>query len=294
MSLASWMLRAVFALGDRKRDAGCTTPADVRRWDDLVYGPDPRWNRLDVYRPRDAEGPLPVIVSVHGGGWVYGDKEGYQYYCMSLAQQGFGVVNFSYRLAPRHRFPAQLEDTARAFGWVRDHARQYGLDVRNLFGVGDSAGAHLLAMYCCLGTNPAYGAQLPVQVPADGVPRAVALNCGVYWLHKDRGRNLTSMLLGDYLPGRGTAAELELLDLPRYLTGGFPPAFVMTAEGDFLAGQAGPLVRQLRALGVEAEYHCYGDKDHPLHHVFHCDSRSAEARRCNREECTFFRKHRQP
>lgn len=54
---------------------------------------------------------IPVIVSVHGGGWGYGDKERYQYYCMSLAQQGFAVVNFSYRLASKYKFPAPLEDT---------------------------------------------------------------------------------------------------------------------------------------------------------------------------------------
>lgn len=88
MSLTSFMVRTIFKRGDDKRDAGCTTPQDIRRFDDIVYGLNPSWNRLDVYRPKDAEGLLPVIVSVHGGGWVYGDKERYQYYCMSLAQQG--------------------------------------------------------------------------------------------------------------------------------------------------------------------------------------------------------------
>ena len=66
---------------------------------------------MDVYRPRDTDAVIPVIVSVHGGGWGYGDKERYQYYCMSLAQQGFAVVNFSYRLASKYKFPAPLEDT---------------------------------------------------------------------------------------------------------------------------------------------------------------------------------------
>ena len=108
MSLTSFMVRTMFKRGDDKRDAGCTTPEDVRRFDDIVYGLNPRWNRLDVYRPKDAEGLLPVIVSVHGGGWVYGDKERYQYYCMSLAQQGFAVVNFTYRLAPDDRYQLMI------------------------------------------------------------------------------------------------------------------------------------------------------------------------------------------
>ena len=58
---------------DEKRNAGLTTPAGIRRVDDVFYGPDETRNFLDVYRPKDAPGKLPVIVSVHGGGWVYGD-----------------------------------------------------------------------------------------------------------------------------------------------------------------------------------------------------------------------------
>ncbi|MDE7257780.1 MAG: carboxylesterase family protein, partial [Lachnospiraceae bacterium] len=90
MSAASDMIRKTFGEGDDKRDAGLTTPDNIERYDDIQYGTDPKWNVLDVYRPKLRKGDkLPVIVSVHGGGWVYGDKERYQYYCMSLAQHGF-------------------------------------------------------------------------------------------------------------------------------------------------------------------------------------------------------------
>lgn len=96
MSKASDFVRTNFKAGDDIRDAGLATPEDIIRYDDIVYGVDPKWQSLDVYRPKAAEGQkLPVIVSVHGGGWVYGDKERYQFYCMSLAQRGFAVVNFS-------------------------------------------------------------------------------------------------------------------------------------------------------------------------------------------------------
>lgn len=291
MSLTSFMVRALFKRGDDKRDEGCTTPEDIRRFDDIVYGPDPKWNRLDVYRPKEAQGLLPVIVSVHGGGWVYGDKERYQYYCMSLAQQGFAVVNFTYRLAPKYKFPAPVEDTNRVFAWILSHAGQYELDTGNLFAVGDSAGAQLLAMYSCICTNPAYASGFAVHTPARAVPRAVALNCGVYKIEKSRKKDLTTRLMADYLPGKGTEQELQQISVLQYVTGDFPPAFVMTAEGDFLAEQAKPLVGRLKEMGAEAKYHYYGDKDHVLGHVFHCDIRSENAARCNREECAFFRKH---
>ena len=81
------------------------------------------------------------------------------------------------------------------------------------------------------------------------------------------------------------------LSVLNHVTDAFPPAFVMTAEGDFLAEQARPLVERLHRLGAEAEYHYYGDRDHVLGHVFHCDIRSEAANRCNREECEFFKRH---
>ncbi|MCD7918297.1 MAG: alpha/beta hydrolase [Clostridiales bacterium] len=162
MSQTSDIVRARFTEGDNIRDAGLTTPEDIRRYDDIPYGPDPQWQVLDVYRPRAAEGQkLPVIVSVHGGGWVYGDKERYQFYCMNLAQRGFAVVNFTYRLAPEFQFPAPLEDTNLVFTWVLTHGEVYGFDTGHVFGVGDSAGGHLLGLYADFCTIRATGPDSP-------------------------------------------------------------------------------------------------------------------------------------
>ncbi|MBQ9809830.1 MAG: hypothetical protein IJM52_01590, partial [Spirochaetales bacterium] len=83
MSRIASLVSKAFAVADRKKNAGLSTPDDIVRFDDISYGPDPVWNLLDVYRPREAQGKLPVIIDVHGGGWVYGDKYVYQYYCMS-------------------------------------------------------------------------------------------------------------------------------------------------------------------------------------------------------------------
>lgn len=182
----STIVRKAFAAGDMVRDAGLKTPEDVQRFDDIVYGEDKVWQSLDVYRPKaiNIEEKHPVIVSVHGGGWVYGDKKLYQYYCMSLAQRGFAVVNFSYRLAPESKFPASIIDTNLVFGWILDHAEEYGLDSENIFAVGDSAGAHMLGLYTNLCTNPEYAKvykeKFGIQTPQDLKIRAVALNCGQY------------------------------------------------------------------------------------------------------------------
>ena len=112
-------IREEFGASDAKRDAGLTTPSDIQRFDNICYGKDPVWQSLDLYRPKSMdEKKLPVIVSVHGGAWVYGTKEVYQFYCMRLAQFGFAVVNFNYRLAPENKFPSSLEDTNLVFQWI--------------------------------------------------------------------------------------------------------------------------------------------------------------------------------
>lgn len=287
MSITSFLVRKYFSRNDSKRDAGLKTPDSIRRFDDIPYGPDPKWQVLDVYRPHSAEGALPVIVDVHGGGYIYGDKELYQYYCMSLAEHGFAVVNFTYRLAPEYKFPAAIEDTATIFNWVLANAEQYGFDTNNIFAVGDSAGANILGLYCCLCTNPDYAKNFSFSTPY--CPKAVVLNCGIYHQDYSRKKDLKALLMANLMPHKGTEEEYRLLCVDNNADPAFPPAFIMTGEGDFLAEQALPFYEKLTSLGAEAQYHFYGDKEHVLGHVFQCNIRLPEAIRCTKEECDFLR-----
>lgn len=291
MSIVSDFIRKSFKKGDDIRDAGLTTPEDVVRYDDILYGTDLKWQVLDVYRPKDRERKdLPVIVSVHGGGWVYGDKERYQYYCMSLAQKGFAVVNFTYRLAPEFKYPAPLEDTNLVFSWVFAHKEEYGFDTRHIFGVGDSAGGNILGLYCAICTNPKYARHYAFQVPQGFAPQAVALNCGAYVTDADQSSpdGQTSALMADYLPNKGTKEELALLNVTAHVTRNYPPVFLMTASGDFLKEQALLIASALTRHNVPFLYRFYGDSQKLLPHVFHCDMRSEDGKQCNQDECDFF------
>ncbi len=287
MSEYSEKTRRDFKAGDDIRDAGLTTPNDVVRFDDIRYGDADPLQALDVYRPLSAgEKPLPVIVSVHGGAWVYGDKERYQYYCMSLAQRGFAVVNFSYRLAPEWQYPAGIEDTNAVFAWVLAHAAEYGFDAGHVFAVGDSAGAHMLAIYCCICTNPAYAKKYDFAPPAGFAPTAVGLNCGAYAFRDD----WQEPAMADLLPKGGTRKELALITPMEHITSAFPPAFIMTSNDDFLKPHAPKLAEKLMEKDVPFVLRFYGDRDTRLAHVFHCDMRSVEGARCNDEECAWFRR----
>ena len=281
------VIRREFLKSDSLRDAGLQTPPSVQRFDNLPYGEDVTWQILDLYRPKSAVGSLPVIVNVHGGGWVYGTKETYQYYCMSLAQRGFAVLNFSYRLAPEYRFPAPLEDLNLVIGWLGTHAGRYGLDLNRVYAVGDSAGAHTLAQYACICTNDQYAKAFPFAVPQGFSFTAVALNCGSYSV-QELPQSMFPQLLDCYLPGHDPEHERELMQVPNYVTSAFPPSFIMTSNGDFLKDQAEPFAKLLQKRGIRCVLRTYGDEKHLLGHVFHCDIRQEASAICNDEECAFF------
>ena len=294
----AWKTRREFGRGDKIRDAGQTTPADVIRFDNIVYGQDKKfqkWQLLDVYRPRsggtDSLSKLPVIISVHGGAWVYGNKDIYQWYCLCLAKRGFAVVNFSYRLVPEVPFPAPVEDTEKVFQWVSENAERYGFDLNNVFAVGDSAGAHILSLYTSAITNPSYAMNYPFIKPKSFKLSGVALNCGKYDMNPELETTPhMTILVKALLQGKITKEGLDLINASAHVTKDFPPAFVMTCKGDFQYKQAPFMLKALETAGVQHEYHCYGTEEQPLWHVFHCDQRLEQAAVCNDDECAFFRK----
>ena len=292
MSEVAERIRRDFTKSDDERDALMSTPEDVERWDNIVYGKiDRKIQVLDVYRPRQAEDEeLPVIISVHGGGWVYGDKDRYQYYCMSLAQRGFAVVNFTYRLAPEHKFPAPLEDLNLVCKWVMKRANRYHFDTERIFAVGDSAGAHLLGLYAGICTNPDYAVKYDFQVPEGFALTAIALNCGVYAFGgKDASSQGDLELMKEVLPEQGTEEELEKINVLSTITDVYTPVFCMTAVRDFQKFQAPALVAKLTENQVPFVYRVFGDKVNGLKHCFHLDIKTVDAAQSNDAECDFFR-----
>jgi arylformamidase len=111
---------------------------------------DPLRHCLDLYvPPRLEKTPRPVVLLVHGGGWMTGDNRCCGLYSSVgeyLASQGFVVAAPNYRLSPEVKHPEHIRDVARAFAWVRNHATEYGGDPNSIFLVGHSAGGHLVSL----------------------------------------------------------------------------------------------------------------------------------------------------
>lgn len=287
MSYHSFMFRLSAGRNDRKRDRAIELPEGITECRNIAYGDHGKWTRLDVCYPSGTKSSLPTIVSIHGGGYVYGTKEVYRRYCMDLARRGFSVVNFSYRLAPEWKFPTPLEDTNAVMEWICRNAATYHLDPERLFLVGDSAGAQIASQYAAIATNPGYAAHFDFIVP-DMTIRAVGLNCGMYSASELAAGERKS-IAKDYL-GTQIKADDPRLQVLENITERFPPAHITTACHDFLRPHAKPMTEFLRAKGIKTVMKCYGkDSDIAIGHVFHVNISLPEATKCNDEQCAFFR-----
>ena len=100
-------------------------------------------NKLDLYVPRGATGPTPVLMYIHGGGWVGGTKESSVLRILPYLEMGWAVANVEYRLGAVARAPAAVEDGLCALRWVIRNSGQYNLDTSRIVTTGNSAGGHL-------------------------------------------------------------------------------------------------------------------------------------------------------
>ncbi|OYV35142.1 MAG: hypothetical protein B7Z81_09100 [Acidocella sp. 20-61-6] len=111
----------------------------------ISYGPAAR-DKIDIYRPTNASGPLPVIVFFYGGSWQFGHRADYQFMAALLARRGFVVAVPDYRLYPQVKFPDFLSDCAAATAFVINNATQHGGNADEIFVIGHSAGAYNAVM----------------------------------------------------------------------------------------------------------------------------------------------------
>lgn len=283
-------MRQIFKANDDKRDQGLpTTVAGVKRIDNLQYGQDARWNRLDLYLPENVSGKLPTIVNIHGGGWAYGTKETYQFYGMGLAQRGFAFVNPSYQLAPVVHFPTQLNEVNQYVHWVADHADQYNLDRNNVFLIGDSAGGEMAEQYTAILTNSQYRDLFGYQLTNLHF-RAVALNSpATFMLNPSLIKGATTAYFTPAV--MSNSRYREMIEVEKYITSQYLPTFIATANEDFVRDCSIRLDGFLRAKGVEVVERSWGDKSHPEQHVFLLSQKDSLAKAANNAEMAFFRRH---
>lgn len=289
MSLQSVLFNLNASISDYKRDKAIPLPSGLTECRNISYGSHGKWSLLDVCYPDGTTESLPTIVSIHGGGYVYGTKEIYRRYGLDLASRGFAFVNFNYRLAPKWKFPTPLWDTNAVMEWICKNAARYHLDPGRIILVGDSAGAQLASQYAAIAVNPDYAALFNMTVPAITI-RALGLNCGMYD-PVEFCKGTDNSLARDYL-GRNPSLDDPRLHVLDAITEKYPPAYLATSYGDFLKDNAQPMYDHLVSKGIDAQWKCYGaEGETAVGHVFHVTITLPEAIQCNDDECAFFRSY---
>lgn len=222
-----------------------TTRFELKR--DVLISPQdwPQPLLADVYIPEGA-GPWPGVLVIHGGGWASGDREQVRGIAERLARRGYVAVNTTYRLAPKHLFPAQLEDVQLALRWMQAHAAEVRMRPERFGAFGYSAGAHLAAL---LGTLS------PGDALADGGPRLAAVVAGgtPSDLTKFEGGKLVPQFLGTSL--QKDRALYERASPVHWIGPGDPPFFIYHGGADVLVSvdHAEDLKTALDRAGVPAE-----------------------------------------
>lgn len=214
-----------------------------------AYGSDPR-QTLDVYVPRDARGQAPMAVFFYGGSWDSGRRQDYNWVGRAMASRGFVTVIADYRIFPQVRYPAFLEDGARAVRWTVDNAARLGGDPRRIVLLGHSAGAYNAVM---LGVDTRY-------LKAAGVdPASVKAVAGLAGPYDFLPLNdvVTNRVFGQTsdLPGTQPMAHVERMS---------PPAFLATGDKDNTVWPKNTkaLAARYREAGAVVEERHYAGVDH--------------------------------
>jgi acetyl esterase/lipase len=222
--------------------------------------------RLDLYLPKSTDGPLPVIVWIHGGAWLAGSKD-FAGEVTEFVDRGYAVASIGYRLSQHAKFPAQIEDCKAAIRWLRANAKTYGLDGDRIGVFGPSAGGHLAAL---VGTTGDVSELEGNGGNADQSSRVQAVvdffgptDFSKMGAHSEKGSPLNhdapdspeARLIGG--PVQENLEKVQRANPIHYLTKDDPPFLIVHGEKDTIVPchQSELLDEALKQKGIEVTFH---------------------------------------
>ena len=230
----SYFIRSQFEKGiSTKPDNYNQYESKVNKISELTYPSKYKDNKLDLYLPKDGNNH-PIIIWVHGGAFVGGDKVDVQYYATILASHGYAVLSANYERAPELRYPNQLHQLEDIYSYLLEVDADYSLDTSNLILAGDSAGAHLVAQFTLIQTAKEYADEMNFKqiIPADNI-KANILYCGPFNVEKI---NNTKSLLARFFFSQSAWAYFgsrnwedkygDIATIKNHVTSNYPPTFI--------------------------------------------------------------------
>lgn len=222
---------------DKKRMATQTPPENVVKVKDIPYIDDGNpYHKFDVFYPEGkiAKEGLPVIIDIHGGGWMYATKDLNEYYCMELAKKGYCVFSISYRLVPDVTVNEQIKDCTEALAFIRANIKDYPANKKTVMLTGDSAGGQLALYSTILNNNPdareifgTVDTKLNIKCLLLTSPVTYAKSGGWFSIY-------TKKMWGKDYKTKSTYNYMDLNEIME-LANDMPPTYFITSSGDTLA-----------------------------------------------------------
>lgn len=277
----------------------------VERIVDVDYaGSGDAHHRLDVYRPQERDGLLPAVMYVHGGAFRMLSKDSHFMMGLTYASAGYVVFNINYRLAPRHRWPAQLEDAVAAYRFIVEHAEAFGADPRRIVLAGESAGANMVLALTIASSFERPEPFAREMLACSVRPVAVAPACGLFqvsdvqrfarrrslpWWIREYLASIPEVCLDAAVRESGPSLLDPLLVLESDATPHhpLPPTWLGVGTADPVLDDTRRLARALhrRAVPHRAEYYPRGV------HAFHAMVPLSLSRRFWRDQLRFLSDH---
>ena len=281
-------------IGDDKLHATQTLPEGIKEINNISYTDSGSiYHLLDIYYPENTEKPLPVIIEIHGGGWMYATKDLNKIYAENLAARGYVVFNMSYRLVPEVTVLEQLQDISHALVKIKELMPTVPCDPTKIMLTGDSAGGQLAAFTAAISESSKLREYFDTEdhglhfncttltspVAFMNCPLPMGLYCRMMWGEKGISRSTRKYMNID-----------ELIAV----TDNFPPSLLVTSSGDTLAlKQTRRLYKEMLANSIEVkllDFPKFNGKNLP--HVFSALEPCSEAGKlCIDKVCEFFEAH---
>lgn len=291
------LLGGIFILDDMVKNRGCNKLdyPNITEENDICYDDlDKEISLCNLYYDKAVERKYPVLLNIHGGGWIVGDKKYRRGYSLQIANAGLFVISINYGLAPKYQFPYGLKNAFSALRWIERNAEKYNLDLTNVFISGDSAGGHLAASTCVAINNEELRKSLELGETKIKIKSAL-FYCGVYDFSAKILRIPVARVMLQQLTGTKKVEEIENFKYYKqlspidFVTKDFPRTMVVSGKQDFFTdGQYQKLIEKFKEYNIPY-IHYHATDFFNCFHCFYLKVWMKEAKNCMRQSIEFIK-----
>ncbi len=260
-------------------------------------------NTYDLYLPKNNIRPVPVLIWIHGGGYVGGDKSGVKEFVTKLSSDAqIAIVSMNYEKAPESKYPNQLIQVSELVKSLKNKSLPE-LELSNIMLGGDSAGAQIALQYALTQTNEKYGASLNVpHLLKQGTIKGTVSYCGPLILEQIKDTKSSSNFMKFFVrtvawselgtKNWKTSPQLKQASLVKYLTDKFPPTYITDGNAYSFQEQGIAFKDRLKELSVPVKSLFYNNSEKEITHEYQFDYSTSEAKDCYGQTLSFIEQYK--